>query len=147
MGFVQAETIDYNFSVNSRAAALLIAEYARRHMLRGANWGRVITLTTGGASGFPGEVSYGASKAALESYSQAAAHELGPVGITVNIVSPGPTQTGWIEPDIAAGFAQQTALRRVGQPEDVAAVVLLLASNQAGWITGQRIAADGGFRS
>ena len=145
MGFISAESIDLHFAVNARATALLMAEFAQRHTARAASWGRIMTLTTGGASGFPGEVSYGASKAALESYSRAAAKELGPYGITVNIVCPGPTQTGWIEPSFAAVLAEQTALRRVGQPEDVAAAVVLLASDQAGWITGQRLAADGGF--
>lgn len=146
MSFISAASIDLHFEVNARATALLIAEYARRHTARGAYWGRIITLTTGGAHGFPGEVSYGASKAALESYSRAAASELGPFGITVNVVCPGPTQTGWIEPAFAAELARQTALRRIGQPEDVAEAVVLLASDQAAWITGQRLAADGGFR-
>ncbi|MFN8378489.1 MAG: SDR family oxidoreductase [Anaerolineae bacterium] len=147
MGFISAESIDLHFAVNARATALLMAEFAQRHAARAAIWGRIITLTTGGASGFPGEASYGASKAALESYSRAAAKELGPFGITVNIVCPGPTQTGWIEPAFAATLAEQTALRRVGQPEDVATAVVLLASDQAGWITGQRVTADGGYGS
>lgn len=136
---ITATTIDHIFSVNSRAAALLIAEYARRHQARQANWGRVISLTTGPAAGFPEEVSYGASKNALESFTVAAAAELGRFGITANIVCPPPTDTGWITPEMAEAFAAQGPLYHVGQPEDVAEVIVLLASEQARYLTGQRI--------
>jgi 3-oxoacyl-[acyl-carrier protein] reductase len=63
---ITADTHDRSFAVNSRAPALLIGEFARRHIERGAQWGRIIGLTTGPAAGFPGEVTYGASKNALE---------------------------------------------------------------------------------
>lgn len=136
---VTAATIDHIFSVNSRAGALMIAEFARRHQERGATWGRVISLTTGPAAGFPEEVSYGASKNALESYTVAAAGELGRFGITANIVCPPPTDTGWITPEMAAEFAAQGPLYHVGQPEEVADVIVFLASEQARFVTGQRI--------
>jgi 3-oxoacyl-[acyl-carrier protein] reductase len=141
---IAADSIDPHFAVNTRATALLIAEFARRHVARGATWGRIITLSTGGAYCFPNEVSYGASKAALESYSRSAARELGPYGITVNIVSPGPTQTGWIAPDFQDVIIGNTPLRRLGMPADVANVILLLASEQGGWLTGQLLNASGG---
>ncbi|HYO89832.1 MAG TPA: SDR family oxidoreductase [Candidatus Limnocylindrales bacterium] len=145
MHLINAESIDLHYAVNTRATALLIGEFARRHTMRGADWGRIVTLTTGGADGFPGEVSYGASKAALESYTRAAARELGPFGITANVVCPGPTQTGWIEPAFETELISQTPLRRIGQPNDVAGSVVLLCSDQAAWLTGQRIMADGGY--
>ncbi len=145
MGVINANAIDAHFAVNARATALLIAEFAARHIRRNADWGRVVTLTTGGAAGFASEVSYGASKNALESYTRAAAKELGPYGITANCVCPGPTQTGWITPDFEADLIARTPLRRIGQPEDVANVVALLASPRAYWITGQLLYADGGF--
>jgi 3-oxoacyl-[acyl-carrier protein] reductase len=88
-----AESHDRHFAVNTRAAALMMAEQARRHVDRGATWGRIINVSTDGSASFPGEISYGASKYAMESYSRAAAWELGRFGITVNIVSPGPTDT------------------------------------------------------
>ena len=72
---VSAETIDRQFAVDARGSALLIAEFARRHAARGATWGRIIALTSGGATGFPNEVSYGAAKAALENYTMSAAFE------------------------------------------------------------------------
>src|SRR5919202_5381609 len=77
---VTAETHEHCFHVNSRAAALLIAEFARRHVARGASWGRVVGLTSGGPFGFPEEVSYGAAKAAQENYTRAAATELAGYG-------------------------------------------------------------------
>jgi 3-oxoacyl-[acyl-carrier protein] reductase len=136
---VTAESHDWSFAVNSRASALLIAEFARRHIERGATWGRIVSLTTGGASGFPQEVSYGASKSALESYTRAAAWELGAYGITANILSPPVTDTGWITPEMAELFAQQPPLYHVSQPENVAEVVVFLVSRQARFITGETI--------
>lgn len=136
---ITARTIDHIFSVNSRAGALLIAEFARRHQARGATWGRVISLTTGPAAGFPEEVSYGASKNALESFTVAAAAELGRFGVTANIVCPPATDTGWISGEMAATFAAQGPLYHVGQPDEVAEVILFLASEQARYVTGQRI--------
>lgn len=143
---VDAASHDRHFAVNSRAVALTMAEFARRHVLRGAIWGRIVNISTEGADGFPGEVSYGASKAALESYSRSAAVELAPLGITVNIVAPGPIQTGWIPPDAEPRIAREIPLGRIGQPADVADVVVFLASEQARWVTGQRLFVGGGHR-
>ncbi|MFN8589895.1 MAG: SDR family oxidoreductase [Thermomicrobiales bacterium] len=143
---IDASSHDAHFAVNSRAVALTMAEYARRHLLRGATWGRIVNISTEGADSFPGEISYGASKAALESYSRAAAIELAPLGITVNIVAPGPIQTGWISAETASRIAEETPLGRVGAPQDVADVVLFLASEQARWVTGQRLFVGGGHR-
>jgi 3-oxoacyl-[acyl-carrier protein] reductase len=141
-----AETHDRHFAVNSRAVALLMAEFARRHIARARRWGRIISVSTDGAAGFPSEVSYWASKHALESYSRAAACELGPYGITVNIVSPGPIQTGWMSPDLEAKVVPAIPLGRIGQPEDVADVIVFLASEQGRWLSGQLLYAGGGNR-
>lgn len=143
---VDAESHDRHFAVNSRAVALTMAEFARRHVERGARWGRIVNISTDAADSFPGEVSYGASKAALESYSRSAAIDLGRYGITVNIVAPGPIQTGWIPPDAEPAIAATIPLGRVGRPGDVADVVLFLASEQARWLTGQRLFVGGGHR-
>jgi 3-oxoacyl-[acyl-carrier protein] reductase len=116
--------------VDARAPALLIAEFARRHIRRGASWGRIIGLTSGGQGGFPEEVSYGAAKAAQESYTMAAAQELGRYGVTANMVHPPVTDTGWVTPEVRAQAA-------VAQPDEVAEVIVLLASYQARHITGQ----------
>jgi 3-oxoacyl-[acyl-carrier protein] reductase len=144
MSTITADKHDRHFAVNSRAIALMMAEYARRHSERGANWGRIINVSTDGASGFSSEVSYGASKHALESYSRAAASELGKYGITVNIVSLGAVQTGWISPELEKEEASHIPLQRVGQPEDAANVILFFASEQARWLTGQLLYVGGG---
>ncbi len=141
-----AESHDAHFAVNSRAVALMMAEYARRHVPRGGAWGRIINVGTDGAHTFPGEVSYGASKYALESYSRSATVEMGRYGITVNIVSLGSIQTGWIGPEMEAEIARNTPLRRVGEPEDVADAIVLVASEQARWLTGQILYVVGGHR-
>lgn len=141
-----AQSHDDHFAVNSRATALLMGEFARRHIERGATWGRIINLSTDGASAFPTEISYGASKHAMESFSRAAAYEFGPWGVTVNIVSPGPIQTGYIPSEAEQQIEQNTPLRRVGQPEDVADVIVLLASEQARWLTGQLVYVGGGHQ-
>lgn len=83
-----AEGFDRQFGVDARGGALLIAEFARRHGARAADWGRIVGLTSGGPNGFPGEVSYGAAKAALENYTMSAAFELADCGITANMVYP-----------------------------------------------------------
>ncbi|MBA3431272.1 MAG: SDR family oxidoreductase, partial [Actinobacteria bacterium] len=118
----------------------------RRHFARGATWGRIINISTDASPSFPGEISYGASKYAMESYSRAAAWELGELGITVNVVSPGPTDTGWITPKMVPSMEKSTPLRRVGSPEDIADVVAFLASDEARWLTGQLLFAGGGHR-
>jgi 3-oxoacyl-[acyl-carrier protein] reductase len=139
-------THDQVFAVNSRAVAVSMAEFARRHLAAGRRWGRIINVSTDGASGYPSEVSYWASKHAMESFSRAAAAELGPHGITVNVVSPGPVQTGWISTELEAKCCQTIPLRRLGQPEDVADAIVFFASEQARWITGQLLYVGGGNR-
>ncbi|KAB8190702.1 SDR family oxidoreductase [Nonomuraea phyllanthi] len=134
---VDAETHDGQFAVDVRAPALLIAEFARRHIERGATWGRIIGLTSEGPRGFPSEVSYGASKAAQESYTMSAAHELGPYGITANMVHPPITDTGWINEEVEKLARVHGPLRSVGQPEDVAEVITFLASHQGRRVTAQ----------
>ena len=146
MSTITAEKHDRHFAVNSRAVALMMAEYARRHVERRASWGRIINVSTDAAAGFNSEISYGASKHALESYSRAAAKELGKYGITVNIASLGPTQTGWINPELEKSLAAGIPLGRVGRPDDVADVIVFLASQQARWLTGQLIYIGGGWR-
>ena len=146
IGLVGAAEIDAHFAVNARAYALLMSEYVRRYLARGAGWGRIINISTDAAHAHPRSVSYAASKHAIESYSRSAAAELGKYGITVNIVAPGPIQTGYITPQAEAEIAAGTPLGRVGRPEDVADVVVFLASEQAHWLTGQLIYAGGGWR-
>lgn len=136
---VTPATLDAQFGVDARGTALLMAEFARRHVERAGSWGRIVSLTSGGPSGFAGEVSYGAAKAALENYTMSAAWELGRYGVTANVVHPPVTDTGWVTPEIEAASIAASPLPRIAQPEDVAEVICLLCSPKAGLITGNRI--------
>ncbi len=146
MTTINADSLDIHFAVNTRAVALMIEEFARRHINRKANWGRIINISTDGANAHPSNVSYGASKYAIESYSRAAAVELGPYSITVNVISPGAVQTGWMTPEIEKTIASSYPLQRIGRPEDIANAVIFFSSEQANWITGQVMYVGGGNR-
>lgn len=141
-----AASIDAHFVVNARAYALLMKEYVLRYLKRKAQSGRIINLSTDAAHAHESNVSYAASKHAIESYSRSAALELGKYGININIVAPGPIQTGYISPGQEAEIVAGTPLGRVGQPEDVADVIVFLASQQAHWLTGQLLYVGGGWR-
>jgi 3-oxoacyl-[acyl-carrier protein] reductase len=143
---INAESHDRHFEVNARAVAMLMSTFARGIIERKTQWGRIINISADCAWGCPREISYRASKYALESYSRSAAAELGPYGITVNVVSPGPVQSGYINAEIEQALIPDIPLRRVGRPEDIANTVIFFASDQAGWITGQVIFVHGGHR-
>lgn len=132
---VSAATHDHQFSVDARAGALLIAEFARRHLDRKADWGRIIGLTSGGPRGFPGEVSYGAAKAALENYTMSAAFELAPHGVTANVVYPPVTDTGWVTDAVRAQVEHSPDLLHIAEPEEVARVIAFLCSDDARLVT------------
>jgi len=143
---IGVESHDRHFEVNTRAAAILMSAFARKIIARKTQWGRIINISADCAWGCPKEISYRASKYALESYSRSAAAELGPYGITVNVVSPGPVQSGYISPEMEEALITDIPLRRVGRPEDIANTVVFLASEQASWVTGQLIFVHGGHR-
>lgn len=115
-----------------------------------ADGGRVVNISTSVTRVLlPNYGGYAASKGAVEQITRVLAKELGPRGITVNAISPGPTDTelfrkGKTQEQID-GFAKDTALGRIGTPEDIANAVALLVSDEAGWISGQNICANGGF--
>jgi 3-oxoacyl-[acyl-carrier protein] reductase len=132
---VTAATFDRQFAVDARAAALLIAEFARRHAERGGTWGRIIGLTSGGPLGFPEEVSYGAAKAALENYTMSAAFELADHGVTANVVHPPVTDTGWITDEVQNVVRGSNGLIHIATPDEVADVIAFLASDQARLVT------------
>ncbi len=136
---VSVDTASPVLEVDARASALMIAEFARRHIARGASWGRIVGLTSGGPMGFPEEVSYGAAKAALENYHMSAALELADFGVTSNIVLPPVTDTGWVTDAVRAFVAQSREHFHVAAPEEVAEVIANLVSDSARLITANRI--------
>jgi 3-oxoacyl-[acyl-carrier protein] reductase len=122
---------------------LLVRAFAERLIAR-ASSGRIVIFTSGPPQ--TGAIAYAASKGALEWITYSAATELGPRGITVNAVNPGPNQTGWMSPEIEREAAQRTPLGRAGSPDDAAALVSFLLSDNAAFINGQVITSDGGHR-
>ncbi len=132
---VSPATLDQVFAVDARAAALMIAEFALRHIARGATWGRIVGLSSGGPLGFPEEVSYGAAKAAQENVTMSAALELADHGVTANVVHPPVTDTGWVTPEVEALVRESEDMFHVARPEEVARVIAYLLSDDAALIT------------
>ena len=146
MRLAAAAGMDAHYAANARGTALMMIEFAKRHIRRGSARGRIINISTDAADAHAGAASYAASKHAMESYSRSAAHELAKYGITVNIVAPGPVQTGWLRPDQETAIARKTPLGRVGRPEDIADVVAFLATDEARWLTAQLLYVGGGWK-
>jgi 3-oxoacyl-[acyl-carrier protein] reductase len=136
-----AEEIDRHMAINVRGSLLLLRAFAEQ-LRDPRRSGRVVIFTSGPPQ--TGAIAYGASKGALEWITYSAATELGPHGVTVNAINPGPNQTGWMSPEIEREAAQRNPLGRAGQPQDAAALVSFLLSEDAGFINGQVITSDGG---
>ncbi|MFF0482736.1 SDR family oxidoreductase [Streptomyces sp. NPDC004435] len=137
------ESFDRHFAVNARAPWLLIREYGRR--FRGApGTGRVISLTSDHTVG---NLPYGASKGALDRITLAAAHELAHLGITANVINPGPVDTGWMDDTVREHVLRLTPLDRMGTPQDTAHLVDFLCSPQGQWVNGQLLKSNGGLAS
>jgi 3-oxoacyl-[acyl-carrier protein] reductase len=132
---VTEATWSQQFRVDAMAAALMITEFARRHIAREATWGRIIGLTSGGDLGFPEEVSYGAAKAAQTNYTMSAALELARFGVTANMVYPPVTDTGWVTDSVREAVAASPTLIHIANPAEVADVIAYLASDAAALIT------------
>jgi len=124
------------------------ARQGAHHMLR-QGWGRIINVSSVLVSrAGRGQVNYAASKGGVNALTTALATELGPRGVTVNAIAPGLIETDMSRPFIgmsASKIREWIPMRRVGRPEEVAALAVFLASEDAGYITGQIIAVDGGI--
>jgi 3-oxoacyl-[acyl-carrier protein] reductase len=145
-GLLETDVAEWglHLEVNARGAFLLCAAFARRWAGR-AGSGRIVLYTSGPP--LAGEVAYAASKGALERLVFSLGAELAPLGITVNAVDPGPTDTGWLDdsPELREQLLEEHPLGRLGRPEDSASLVAFLCSARGGWVNGQVLACDGGF--
>jgi 3-oxoacyl-[acyl-carrier protein] reductase len=141
---LDAGTLDRAYAVNVRTPALLSSGLARRH--EAGTPGRIVCLTSGQSLGpMLGELSYTTTKAALEMLVRQLAPELMPLGITINAVDPGVTDTYWIGDDVRPALLAQMPAGRLGEPEDAARAIAWLCSEEAGWVTGQVLHSEGGF--
>jgi NAD(P)-dependent dehydrogenase (short-subunit alcohol dehydrogenase family) len=144
-----AGLIDDMLAVNVRAPLLLIAALIPAMAERGG--GSIINLSSvSGLVGTPRRAAYAATKGAIDAATRSLAIELGPAGIRVNSVAPGVVDTAlWAKnkaiPGVVETIEGQTPLRRWATPEDIADVIVFLASDAARFVTGETIAADGGM--
>ena len=143
---LDARILDEHYQVNMRATFLLSVEFARRFEASGAESGRIINLTSGQDLGpMPGELAYAATKGAISAFTKSLSAELAPIGITVNVVNPGATDSTWMNEGIRQHLLPKFPMGRIGQPSDIAKLIGFLASEEGGWITGQVIHSEGGF--
>ena len=136
---------DFTFGVNARATFMMCREAARTI----EDGGRIVNISTGSTvDNTAGMALYVGSKMAIEGFTKVLARELAPRGITVNVVSPGMTDTPMLLGGDAEALrrygAEIAAMGRLGQPEDIADAVGALVSADGRWITGQVIHVDGG---
>ena len=144
---ITAAILDQHHAVNVRGTIMLSMEFARRfeRVHAGRAPGRIISLISSGDD--PNNLAYLTTKGAIAAWTEPAAASLAPLGITVNAIDPGPTDTGWMTPAFKLQLQAMFPMGRIGQPEDAAKLIGFLASDDAQWITGQRIASNGGFPS
>jgi 3-oxoacyl-[acyl-carrier protein] reductase len=141
---LDAGTLDRHYAVNTRAPVLLSVEFVRRFGGKGAR--RIISMTSGQMLGpMRGELAYVVTKAGLDAFTITFAAEVGHLGITVNAVDPGPTDSGWMNDEVQKSLLSRFALGRISQPEDAAHLIAFLAGPDGGWITGQILRSRGGF--
>lgn len=138
------DLVDRHYRVNVRGIMLLCQAFASRWP--GGAGGRIVNLTSGqGAGPMPGNLAYAATKGAVDAFTTSLSVELMPRGVTVNAVDPGPTDTGWMTPELRRELARQSPAGRISQPDDAARLICWLASDQAAWVTGQVIRSRGGL--
>lgn len=118
-------------------------------MMREKCYGRIVNISSTSAFGNPGQANYAASKGAVIGFTKTLAKEGGSKNITVNCIAPGFINTDMakaVPPEILAEQLRQIPLKRLGEPEDIAAVAAFLGSDDAGYVSGQCIVVSGGSR-
>lgn len=144
LGELTAEMLDMHWAVNTRSTLLLVQAFAVQH--DGREGGRVVLMTSGqGLGPLPGEVAYGASKAALAGITLTLADQLADAGITLNTVNPGPVDTGYMTQEVAETVASMFPFGRMGKPDDPGRLIEWLVSDDGRWMTGQVLNTEGGF--
>ena len=132
---------DYVFDINTRGVFFTLQEAARRVR----DGGRIIAISSGGTKMmFPNAALYLGSKAAVEQFARSLSRELGPRNVTVNVLSPGFTDTDMLPEQYREYGASLSPFNRVGTAKEVADVAAFLASDAARWVTGQNVQAGGG---
>ncbi|MFC8090098.1 SDR family oxidoreductase [Streptomyces sp. NPDC057301] len=142
---IDAAMLDTHWAVDTRAVLLLVQAHAR---LRPAGpGGRVVMMTSGQdiAGGMPGEIAYALQKGALASITRSLSTTLAEQGITVNTVNPGPVDTDYLTGEAYEAVAARFPTGRWGMPDDPARLIAWLATDEAGWITGEVVNSEGGF--
>lgn len=147
--FLRMEDKDFDEVLNTNLRSAFVACRAAARIMIRAKWGRIINISSvAGIIGNAGQVNYAASKAGLIGMTKSIARELAGKNVTANCVAPGFTTTDMTEvlpPQIKEKVAEVIPLRRFGVPQEIAAMVAFLASDSAGYITGQVLAVDGGM--
>jgi 3-oxoacyl-[acyl-carrier protein] reductase len=141
---LDAAKLDAHYAVNMRATFLLAAEFARRAKALGRLSGHIISMSSGQDWGpMPGQLAYAATKGAIEAFTLSLASELAPLGITVNAVDPGATDTGWMTEQMRSEWSVPSGVAKFNVPDDAARVIVFLASDASRHLTGQVIHARG----
>ena len=143
---------DTVMAVNLRGPFLMCR--AVQKYMTAAKWGRIVNISSISALGNRGQANYAASKAGIQGFTKTLALELGKFGVTVNAIGPGfvdtemtrgiAERTGIPFEEIAAAYAKDIPVGRVGKPEDIAAVVAFFSRDDASWVSGQVIYVAGG---
>ncbi|MFJ9819014.1 SDR family oxidoreductase [Streptomyces sp. NPDC101151] len=147
---IDATMLDAHWAVDTRSVLLLVQAYARSRarLPKNTTGGRVVMMTSGQdiAGGMSDEIAYALQKGALASITRSLATGLAERGITVNTVNPGPVDTGYATGEDHAAVAARFPTGRWGRPDDPARLIAWLATDEAGWVTGEVVNSEGGFR-
>jgi 3-oxoacyl-[acyl-carrier protein] reductase len=139
---VDGAELDRHLAINVRGTYLLTRELVERYQ-PASGPGRVVNFVSGPP--LIGSVAYATSKGAVHWMTLSIAGEVAARGITVNAVNPGPTDTGWMSPELRERLDRTNPIGRISTPRDAANLVRFLLSDEGGWITGQLLQSDGGF--